>query len=223
MFFFTISGDVWARNSESKEDVIFGERTFVKDTQELTAVVSQPLDGMEKTGGEVSQVTGFDIINRHLSIRLKHANACFASQHNRPFICRVPVQFAKGTRRKAHVHASNVPRRRNFPLRHFVCAISALNTFRCEVKRVPDWPWFAIICKGRILRVWVLKQQSLIVRTGVRIVPLLAAGQLLLPILRVSRDGQQPGARQGCCSHKPSTRKHPLRVNSARITRSSFN
>ena len=48
------------------------------------------------------------IVDEHRSIGIQNGYASIAIEHNGPFICRVPMQFAEAATGKPHVNAGEV-------------------------------------------------------------------------------------------------------------------
>src|SRR3981081_1018954 len=92
-----------------EESVIFREHAFIKDEQELATVIRpHTLNGMRIPGGEVPEVALAHVVDEHRSIGVQNGHASIAIEHNGPFICSVPVQFAEAATGKPHVNAGEV-------------------------------------------------------------------------------------------------------------------
>ena len=92
-----------------EECVVFREHAFIKNKQEFATVIRpQTLNGMRKPGWEVPEITFAHIVDEHRSIGIQNGDASIAIEHNGPFICGVPMQFAEAAAGDPHVDAGEI-------------------------------------------------------------------------------------------------------------------
>ena len=162
---------------------------------------------MREAGGEVPEISRGDVVDKHLSVGLHHANARLARQHDGPLVGQVPVQFAEGPRFQPHVHAGQILRRRQLAGGDLVRPPAGLQPFRRQVVGVPQRTGVAGIGKRRHVRIGVLLENRRVFRTGVRRhVAFLPPRQRLLAALGDGAGGHKTSSCHGCRPNEHAAR-----------------
>lgn len=96
------------------ERALFGKVSIVKDEQELGTILTQALQTVWHTAGEVPQVTLLQVVDEVAALVVEGSDAHLAVKHVRPLGLLVPVELANDAFAQTHVDAGKLARSGQF-------------------------------------------------------------------------------------------------------------